>query len=283
MASFSDFFINIDDTSAYEHIIARLASDGIFTFDMPVEDARRKLQKLAREMGDIHYHPDAESDGITIIAPREDVAARPGLFGFSRNTLDLHTDGSSIADPPDQILNYCYEAAQFGGETLLVDTKKVFAALLRERPGDLHKLTRPFSIVFGTDGGRYTGAIFEERPEDRVLCRFRADGAGFSDIRIVESICILTEYFKRFCISLKLKSGQGYAVNNGRWLHGRSKFHGSRKFMRLFVRAHEGGDHFQHIRGGFDIGDHPNLTAAQIWGHNATTRTRSQNVRPEAK
>lgn len=135
MTSFSDYFVDLDAELAEQMILARLAKTGMFTFLAPVENARQKLLNVCRMLGHVHHHPDSEADGVTIIAPKDDIALRPGLYGFSRGTLDLHTDCSSIANPPDLIFNYCCQAAAQGGETLLVDTKAVFVTLWRERPG----------------------------------------------------------------------------------------------------------------------------------------------------
>jgi hypothetical protein len=69
------------------------------------------------------------------LLPKDEAADLPGLLGFSRKTLDLHTDCSAVSAPPDLIVNYCSQAASTGGETLLVDMKEVYEELLQGWPG----------------------------------------------------------------------------------------------------------------------------------------------------
>jgi alpha-ketoglutarate-dependent taurine dioxygenase len=35
--------------------------------------------------------------------------------------------------------------------------------------------------------------------------------------------------------SIKLSAGEGYVINNRRWLHGRKEFSGEREFLRLLL------------------------------------------------
>ena len=253
MIGFSDYYVDLSDPAAHQLMISRLTELGIFTFAVPTPKARQELLQLALKLGKIHRHAHSDADGVTVILPMEEITDLPGLLGFSRHTLDLHTDCTALPVPPDLIVNHCGQAAIKGGETLLVDMKEVYEELLHSWPGVAQDLSGPGSMIFGFGRGRYAGSVFEHVGNNRILCRFRADGAGFSDVRIGTSMQILMDLLERYCVKLKLESGQGYVINNGRWLHGRSSFVGHREFMRILVNAHDPAVPSYRISRGFDL------------------------------
>ncbi len=253
MVGFSDYYVDLRDPAAHQLMLSRLDDLGIFTFAVPTPKARQELLQLASKLGKIYPHTHSDADGVTVILPTEEITDLPGLLGFSRHTLDLHTDCTAVPRPPDLIVNHCAQAAIEGGETLLVDMKDVYEELLHSWPGVAQDLSGPGSMIFGFGKGRYAGSVFEHVGNNRVVCRFRADGAGFSDVRIGTSMQILMDLLGRFCVKLKLESGQGYVINNGRWLHGRSSFVGHREFMRILVTANDPEVPSYRIIRGFDL------------------------------
>jgi hypothetical protein len=140
-------------------------------------------------------------------------------------------------------------------------------------------------MIFGFGRGRYAGSVFEHITRNRLMCRFRADGAGFADVRIGTSMQILMDLLERFCVKLKLETGQGYVVNNGRWLHGRSAFVGHREFLRVLVNTHEKAFNAHWLRCGFDLGARVGGGGRRKMIQNFTTKaqTGSGDVRGTAR
>ena len=135
MVNLLDCYVDLDDSAIYQLMMSRLAQKGMFTFTLRGLNARQELLDLAEMLGSVHRHAHADEYGVTVLLPKEETADLPGLLGFSRKTLDLHTDCSAVSAPPDLIVNYCSQAASSGGETLLVDMKEVYEELLQGWPG----------------------------------------------------------------------------------------------------------------------------------------------------
>lgn len=62
----------------------------------------------------------------------------------------------------------------------------------------------------------------------------------------------------RYRIEFRLSVGQGYAVQNGRWLHGRGRFSGNREMLRILGHPLSGIP----IRYGFTAGVNAEATGA---------------------
>jgi alpha-ketoglutarate-dependent taurine dioxygenase len=149
------------------------------------------LLRLARSVATVVPHRDSASDGVTTLVDLGS-AARSGFAGFSACALDPHTDRSGVAHPPALLMLSCSRPATSGGECVLIDGQAVYLDLAEAEPEALAALCAPRSVLFGGASG-HLGATID-----------------------------------RHAVELNLSAGQGYVLDNHRWLHGRRAFTGHR-------------------------------------------------------
>lgn len=223
-----------------EKIAERLRTDGIIFYRGGTD--RAEILALVRQLGTIFVHRDAEMDGITQLHCRMDVKDRAGYLGFSAHALPLHTDSSSERHPPNILLTQCIRPAPDGGAALFVDGQLLFHHLQCEYPDVLAAFSADASMIFGGSGRQcYPGAMFTRAPDGRVVVRFRMDQCGYFSAP-------LTPHFQRLCcafdaltVEVPIGAGEGYIVQNGWWLHGRTAYRGAREVYRILAHTpHEG-------------------------------------------
>jgi hypothetical protein len=192
---------------------------------------------VAELIGDIRTHRDANEDGVTVVAPNEVETGRTGLQGFSYQPLFPHTDRTIAALPPDLVFIWCEEASATGGVSLLVDASDVYRELCVSSPEIVEQLRQPDAAVFESDGAFIRSPVFfeSELQSGRVCVRFRYDKLLYINCAYIAAIPILKATISAKATRVRLRPGQGYIVSNTRWLHGRSGFSGSRRFMRLLI------------------------------------------------
>ncbi len=188
-------------------------------------------------IGDIRTHRDANEDGVTVVAPNEVETGRTGLQGFSYQPLFPHTDRTIAALPPDLVFIWCEEASATGGVSLLVDASDVYRELCVSSPEIVEQLCQPDAAVFESDGALIRSPVFfeSELQSGRVCVRFRYDKLLYINCAYIAAIPILKATISAKATRVRLRPGQGYIVSNTRWLHGRTGFSGSRRFMRLLI------------------------------------------------
>src|ERR1041385_6880065 len=83
---FERYFVDVHSAEGRVELIARLARDGISTFDrVPTAE---QLLSLERSIGNILPHRDSDSAGVTTLAGTESAAAaRPGYLGLTSREL----------------------------------------------------------------------------------------------------------------------------------------------------------------------------------------------------
>ncbi|WP_329822369.1 hypothetical protein [Streptomyces sp. JV176] len=111
-------------------------------------------------------------------------------------------------------------------------------------------LSRPSTVFFGGSGGHPT-QIFTTHPGGRVSIRLRQDElAQFSTI-IQHYLPRLSQTIRAHQMPLSLAPGQGYLLDNERWLHARTPFTGSRLCHRAL------GTPLAPLPPGFPVTRHP--------------------------
>jgi hypothetical protein len=226
---FGRYFVDLHSTSEGERLVGRLAKYGFATFDGV--GSRSSLLRLAWPFVDIVRHRDSDVDGITVIAGRDEESG-PGFAGFGRGELLPHTEGSSLPHPPSVLLLACVAPADAGGETFVVDGQALYRTLAIEEPESLRALMAPRSAYFG-DGTGHLGSVFEDLEPGRVALRLRLDELSRFSPDAAHALSKLRELIDRFQVTFRMNAGQGYAVQNGRWLHGRRAFSGHREMLRI--------------------------------------------------
>jgi alpha-ketoglutarate-dependent taurine dioxygenase len=216
-----------------EAILERLSVDGIITLE-GIDDEAEAL-RVARRFGTIRVHRDSASNGVTHLVASEQQLEAPGLRGFSQDGLCVHTDRTVAESPPTCLFFWCEVPAEQGGETLLVDGRDVYEKTSLYHPEVFDAVTRPRSAVFASDEAFYCGAIYERVTPERVSVRFRYDELFFMAPPLAQAIPVFRGFIDASTVSFKLGHGQGYILQNTRWLHGRRAFRGSRRCGRLHV------------------------------------------------
>jgi Taurine catabolism dioxygenase TauD, TfdA family len=261
--AFESHFVDVHKPHGHRALVSRLAQHGVATFDR-VEDSSALL-RLARSLGDVLPHRDSDLRGVTTLERTESGSSpRRGYLGFSSRELFPHTDGSSIASPPPLVMFACSQPAPQGGHTILVDARALWRRLSVTRPRILDELSRPLSVRFGGEQA-HVGSIFEgvegdQPPLDgtRRLCvRFRWDGLAQCAPSTTAALPALLVLIRETAVSFELARGQGYVVQNGRWLHGRTAYAGFRRVHRVLVRPRREGRAGDIIPFGFEAPSSP--------------------------
>lgn len=100
-----------------------------------------------------------------------------------------------------------------------------------------------FGITFTSNSGNakpYKCSVFQDKNGDningdsqnmKIRCRFGKQ--AIFDHKEVEQF--LTELFEANKIIVQLKAGDGYIIDNTRWVHGRKSFEGARRSERIML------------------------------------------------
>lgn len=204
-------------------LLRRLAADGM----APTTGitSREEMQAVARELVEVRWHPLNDPDGITTLADQGD--QRPGWGAHANVELPPHTDGSAVEHPPRLILVSCLQSAAEGGESWFIDGKAVYETLAENHPAELEALSEPGSVVFNG----YRSAIFEGIA-GRVVVRIRFDDLVEYGPEVHAALPALKAAIAEHTQTVRLNSGEGYVVDNSRWIHGRAAFAGDRVMLR---------------------------------------------------
>jgi hypothetical protein len=178
----------------------------------------------------IRHHRDSDSDGVTVIQRRFDDAIG-SLSGFTDRELVPHTDGSAARSPARVLMLACVSQPSTGGQIALVDGCGLFQEIARTNTAMLDALSAPDAARFGGPKG-HLGPVFEVAV-GRVAIRLRFDDLIRYSPDAAQYVGRLREMVHRRTITLNLAVGEGYALLNQWWLHGRRRFTGERTMLRL--------------------------------------------------
>lgn len=232
---FAAFHLDVAGAHAEERIARALAQDGLVTFDS-IQSCGELLQ-LCRRIGTIVKHRDADETGLTRIVKRSDMQSGEGYQAFTSSHLTLHTDGSSIAEPPTLVVLWCERPAAEGGASLFVDGKQLYQVLASDYPQVLETLSTPNSALFAGAEPQVYSSIFSKVADGSICVRFRYDGLGYYAAHVCSVLPTFLELLERHTLAFPLQKQQGYILQNGRWLHGRTAFRGEREMYRVLGRT----------------------------------------------
>ena len=250
--SFAAFHVDVAGAHAEERIARALTQDGLVTFDSI--QSREELLQLCRRLGTVVKHRDADEAGLTRIAKRSDMQPGEGYQAFTSSHLTLHTDGSSIPEPPTLVVLWCERPAAEGGASLFVDGKQLYQVLASDYPQVLETLSTPNSALFAGAEPPVYGAIFSTGADGSICVRFRYDGLGYYAAPVCSVLPIFLGLLERHTVAFPLQKQQGYILQNGRWLHGRTAFHGEREMYRVLVRIDPATSLGSSVHLGFQFG-----------------------------
>ena len=249
---FAAFHLDVAGTHAEERIARALAQDGLVTFDGI--QSRGDLLQLCRRLGTIVKHRDADEAGLTRIAKRSDMQPTEGYQAFTSSHLTLHTDGSSIAEPPTLVALWCERPAAEGGASHFVDGKQLYQVLASDYPQVLEALSTPKSALFAGAEQPVFGSIFSTGADGSICVRFRYDGLGYYAAPVCSVLPTFLELLEHHTLAFPLQKQQGYILQNGRWLHGRTAFRGEREMYRVLVRTDPATSPGPYVHLGFQPG-----------------------------
>ena len=221
-------------------IIDALTTTGllIFSFDDPQE-----VYERAQMLGAPERHPDSPETDFTTIRSTDSFdngkthEQKVVQRVYTSDDLVLHTDRAIADNPPEFLILLCTKPPQIGGASIFADGMQLYKyfqhhhptylELLKSRDAIYHRLNNQFNAV----------PVFEELADNRIRIRARLDGLLYANSDLWEPMTTLKNAINRFSVHYYLNRNEGYIIQNTRWLHGRTRFHGSRECMRLLVSA----------------------------------------------
>ncbi len=249
---FATFYLDVAGEHAEEQMAHALVRDGMITFD--TIQSTGELLHLCTRLGKIVNHKDADEAGVTRIVKRSDIQPTEGYQAFTASHLTLHTDGSSTPDPATLVILWCAQPAEEGGMSLFVDGKQIYQVLAREYSYVLQALTVPNSALFTGAQAPLYGAVFSTLTDGIICLRFRYDSLGYYAAPACTVLPIFIDLLDQHTISRTLQKHQGYVLQNGRWLQGRTAFRGEREMYRVLVRTDPATSIGAHVHLGFHTG-----------------------------
>ena len=215
----------------------RLGQSGLVFFE---DIAEARLAATLSELGSVCAHPDADEQGTTTLQISRGRGAGPvqdGKLGLTPGALFPHTDRSVMDAPPAILAFWCVSPARNGGLSTFVDGRRIYERLRRDRPDAIAILETPGHFLFRYGDTFCSHSVFEPVPGGRRRLRFRRDNFFYATPSAWRHLERLLALIEENTIQLLLGAGQGYVVQNSRWLHGRTRFLGSRTCKRLLVEA----------------------------------------------
>ncbi|RKN55077.1 hypothetical protein D7231_34825 [Streptomyces klenkii] len=181
-------------------------------------------------------HRDSEPDGLTVIQDSGHPNQPPGFAGFSNQALPVHTERSGTPEPPRLMLFVCARPAKAGGAIRLADGRAVHTDLAHQRPDAATALADPRAALFGGADGVFA-PVFAWAEDNRLTLRLRQDQLVRWNPLAAPHLAHLRAAIARHQQRLELAAGEGYLLDNHRWLHGRDGFRGERVAYRALGTA----------------------------------------------
>lgn len=211
-------------------LVEVLTEHGLVLFGGVTDPA--SLVRLARSIATVVPHRDSDPTGMTTIADLGGQQVRSGFAGFSTCALSPHTDRSGVPNPPALLMMSCGQSAVSGGECVVIDGLAIYHELAESVPEAIRALSAPPSAFFGGAAG-HLGSIFTSTDDGRVTIRLRLDDLAYFSPEVRQWLPELRAAIDRYAITIHLSAGQGYVLQNHRWLHGRHAFLGQRVMYRV--------------------------------------------------
>ncbi|KAL2809178.1 hypothetical protein BJX63DRAFT_370058 [Aspergillus granulosus] len=189
------------------------------------------LRELAHQLGDVVRPRNEGVDGTGI----SNIRCTPSLAGkgYSSEELYFHTDRSGWERPPRIVMSTLKKKSTTGGESLLADTTRILKDIKDQGDGLYELLTSSKHSSFASEDGEFVPRpIFDETSS---LFRFRFDDNIQLSASLVVRFPQLLDILYRNSFAVALQEGQGYVLDNHRFLHGRTAFTGSRELLRALV------------------------------------------------
>lgn len=226
---FASHYVDVRAPHAADSIAERLRESGLVTVDGLM--SRSEVRSCASQFMTITSHPHSGPDGLTPIHDTGAHAHRAGFAGLGSGELEAHTDRASVPDPPRLVFFVCLRPAAEGGDVLLADGRDVLGSLSGDGREAALMLAKPRTAYYGAGAG-HASQVFTVHADGRVSIRLRQDGLARWSPMVQPYLPTLRRAIAGCQRRLRLSTGQGYIVNNQRWLHARHGFSGDRLYLR---------------------------------------------------
>ncbi|MFF3088557.1 TauD/TfdA family dioxygenase [Streptomyces nojiriensis] len=229
-ARFGSHYVDQQAEGADRVIARQVAARGVVMLDGLT--SRQAVLDFAQRIMTLMPHPDSDPDGLTTIQNIGLASRQPGLAGLGSGELNAHTERSSVPRPPRLMLLVCLRPAASGGEVLLTDGRAALEDLAATVPAAIEAMSLRGTAFYG-DGGGHPSRIFTPHGGGRISIRFRQDELGQFSPLVSRFLPALRKAIAANENAFALQPGQGYVIDNERYLHARAAFLGP----RLCVRA----------------------------------------------
>lgn len=220
-----------------------------------------RLVGLGRLFGPLQMHERADNRGIVEVTNKSDSMRDPKQFlGLSDGNFPPHTDGAYIdilytsddntinhLSPPAILILQVVVPADSGGETILVDTQRIFNDLQQNR--NLSRALAQNAYIFARTSLRAGPfPIYRMGETGHVYCRFR------EDVEAIEShhgyvSDLFSNYFANPFYETRFTPIEGnlLVVDNLRMLHARTAFRMNSGDKFRILRRVWVADHWRHL------------------------------------
>ncbi|MGW0651768.1 TauD/TfdA family dioxygenase [Streptomyces umbrinus] len=226
---FASHYVDVRAVGAGEAIATQLRESGLVTVDGLM--SRETVLAFASRLMAVTPHPHSAPDGLTIIRDTGVHAHRAGFAGLGSGELEAHTERASVPVPPRLMLLVCLRTAAEGGDVLLADGRDILASLISHDLEAAVMLAKPRTAYFGAGAG-HASRVFTNHAGNRVSIRLRQDSLARWSPIAQPYLPALRRAIAVCQRRLPLVAGQGYVVDNYRWLHARTRFSGDRLCWR---------------------------------------------------
>lgn len=232
---FASRYVDIRAPHAADSLTAQLCETGLVTVDGLM--SHQEVLGFANQLMRVTPHPHGGPDGLTAVYDTGAHAHRVGFAGLGNGDLEAHTERAGLPDPPRLILFVCLRPADDGGDVLLADGHDVLASLFADSREAAVMLTKPRTAYFGAGAG-HASQVFTVGAGGRVSVRLRQDALARWSPIVQPYLPSLRRAIASCQRRLRLGRGQGYLLDNHRWLHARTRFSGNRLCLRALGEPH---------------------------------------------
>jgi hypothetical protein len=118
----------------------------------------------------------------------------------------------------------------------MADGQAVIEDLERTSPWAVEALSKPNSAIYRSGAEQYSGPALWQDATGRWQFRLRLDSNGFFSAEALHAVARLREAIALRTFTFTLNPGQGYIIDNWRYLHGRLTFSGERVMLRTLIK-----------------------------------------------
>lgn len=220
------------DVDRADEIKKEVDENGIALYKLA---SREELIEFSKGFGELLMHRDADPDTATVVKHVPEKEGLAGYEGLEAGPLRPHTDGSGNDVVPKYITLWCLANSGSGGEATMTDGRAVVEGLLRVSPWVVDELSRPNAVIYKSGDQSYEGpAVWNDDGAWKV--RLRIDSNGYFSAQVTHALSVFREAMAAHTFTFPLDPGDGYVIDNERYLHGRRAFSGSREMLRTLMR-----------------------------------------------